>query len=99
MASLEMQSGPDGTSGAYRVATAEIIYYIPDQPDQLQTFVWQTLDIGPHFPRVTQFVSAWRAETKARLHSVRVSNGDSVTPLRFEPTSFGITPAPVAVPA
>ena len=96
MASREMPSGPDKGTGAYRVATAEIIYYIPDQPDQLQTFIWQTLDIGPDFPRVTEFVSAWREETKARLHSVRVSNGDTVTPILFDRISFGITPDPVS---
>jgi hypothetical protein len=26
----------------YRLTTAEIIYHMPDHPDLLQTFIWQT---------------------------------------------------------
>lgn len=31
----------------YRLTTAEILYHMPDYPDLLQTFIWQTLDIAP----------------------------------------------------
>ena len=28
----------------YRLTTAEILYYMPDHPDLLQSFLWQTYD-------------------------------------------------------
>lgn len=62
----------------YRLATAEIVYHMPDQPHQLQTFVWQTLDLAPEYPRIVEFVSRWRAEIKANLHSVRIARGDLI---------------------
>jgi uncharacterized protein Usg len=31
----------------YRLATAEILYRMPDNLDFLQTFLWQDLDIAP----------------------------------------------------
>lgn len=60
--------------GGYRLTTAEIIYHLPDYPALLQTFVWQQLDLAPHFPRLQQFLDFWHHNLEARLHSVRVAN-------------------------
>lgn len=91
MSSLEVQSSQDEQSGAYRLATAEIVYHMPDQPQYLQTFVWQTLDLAPEFPRVMQFIANWRDEIRANLHSVRISTRDSVTPVIIDRAKFGVT--------
>ena len=57
---------------AYRLTTAEILYYLPDHPALLQSFVWQHLDIAPRFPVLTRFLDFWAREIDGRLHSVRV---------------------------
>ncbi len=57
------------------LVTTEVLYYIPDHPRLLQTFMWQTMDQAPKFPRVEQFLDFWRREIEAVIHSVRVSHG------------------------
>lgn len=70
---------------AYRLSgacllTAEVLYYMPDHPNLLQTYLWQTLDEAPRFPRLQQFLMFWKAEIEAVIHSVRVAHGDPLTP-------------------
>ena len=64
----------------YRLTTAEILYHMPDHPDLLQTFIWQTLDIAPEFPRIRRFLDFWRSSIEVTLHSVRVANVPLVSP-------------------
>jgi uncharacterized protein Usg len=51
----------------YGLATAEILYRMPDHPRFLQTYIWQDYDIAPEFPtraltaRSTAFASAIRS--------------------------------------
>ncbi len=54
----------------YRMTTAEILYHLPDNPDVLQTFVWQQLDLAPKFPALHKFLDFWNREIEGRLHSV-----------------------------
>ena len=61
-----------------RLTTAEITYYMPDHPNLLQEFLWQTLDEAPRFPRIRQFLDHWRREIDAVIHSVRVSCVDEI---------------------
>jgi uncharacterized protein Usg len=56
------------------LATTEVLYYLPDYPDILQSFTWQTLDEAPKFPRVQKFLDYWRAHIDAVIHSVRLSH-------------------------
>lgn len=60
------------------LVTAEVLYYFPDHPKLLQTFMWQTLDVAPRFPRVSQFLDFWRREIEAVIHSVRVARGEAL---------------------
>lgn len=57
----------------YRLATAEILYRLPDHPGLLQTFVWQDYDIAPGYPVLQRFLDFWRREIEGPLHSVRVA--------------------------
>lgn len=64
----------------YRLATAEVLYYMPDHPALLQSFVWQTLDLAPTYPRIQKFLDFWRREIDAVIHSVRLANGELLAP-------------------
>ncbi len=65
-----------------RLTTAEVLYYMPDHPKLLQSFMWQTLDVAPEYPRVHSFLDYWRKEIQAVIHSVRLSTVGIVTPAR-----------------
>lgn len=64
----------------YRLTTAEIIYRLPDYPALLQTFVWQTMDRAPRYPRLARFLEYWEQNLDAPLHSVRVMGSRLVKP-------------------
>ena len=64
----------------WRLATAEVIYYMPDHPSLLQSFVWQTLDLAPKYPRIHQFLEFWRREIDAVIHSVQLATGETLAP-------------------
>jgi uncharacterized protein Usg len=61
--------------GGKRLATAEVLYYMPAHPSLLQSFLWQTLDQAPDFPRIQRFLEFWRREIDAVIHSVTISGG------------------------
>lgn len=72
----------DGVDGEFAqrlkgatLLTAEVLYYMPDHPSLLQTFMWQTLDEAPRYPRLSRFLDHWRREIEAVIHSVRVAHG------------------------
>lgn len=67
----------------WRLATAEVIYYLPDHPTLLQSFMWQTMDIAPEFPRMRRFLDFWKREIEAVIHSVRLASGESIQPAAF----------------
>ncbi len=66
----------------WRLTTAEVLYYMPDHPVLLQSFLWQTLDLAPEFPRLRQFLDHWKREIEAVIHSVRLASGETLAPAR-----------------
>lgn len=68
----------------WRLATAEVLYYMPDHPALLQSFVWQTLDLAPQYPRLHKFLEFWRAEIQAVIHSVRLATGEELAPAKIQ---------------
>ena len=67
----------------WRLATAEVLYYLPDHPSLLQSFVWQTLDLAPEYPRIHRFLNFWRREIEAVIHSVRLASGETLAPAKL----------------
>jgi uncharacterized protein Usg len=67
----------------YRLATAEIVYRMPDHRDLLQTFVWQQFDMAPEFPELRRFLDYWTANLDGPLHSVRVMHAGLIQPCKF----------------
>ena len=68
---------------SYRLTTAEILYRLPDHPDLLQSYVWQDLDLAPHFPVLRKFLEFWRHNLDGPLHSVRVGHTQLIKPAQF----------------
>ncbi len=66
----------------WRLTTAEVLYYMPDHPTLIQSFVWQTLDLAPRYPRMRQFLDFWKAEIEAVIHSVKLASGEELAPAR-----------------
>lgn len=64
----------------WRLATAQVLYYMPDHPKLLQTFTWQTLDLAPSYPRIHKFLDFWRREIDAVIHSVQLATGEILAP-------------------
>lgn len=67
----------------YRLTTAEITYRMPDHPNVLQTFVWQTMDQVPGYPRLAQFLNYWQANLDGELYCVRIAGGRSLEPAEW----------------
>ncbi len=67
----------------YRLATAEILYHMPDHPDLLQSYIWQKLDLAPQFPELRKFLDFWERELDGRLHSVKVASCALVRPAHW----------------
>ncbi|MES1200071.1 MAG: Usg family protein [Pseudomonadota bacterium] len=68
----------------WRQTTAEVLYYMPDHPSLLQSFVWQTLDLAPNYPRIHKFLEFWRREIEAVIHSVRLASGETLAPAQVQ---------------
>ncbi len=66
--------------GGERLTTAEILYHMPDYPGLLQSFLWQTLDSAPEYPRLLRFLDFWRREIDAVIHTVTVASAGTVQP-------------------
>ncbi len=71
-----------------RLTTAEVLYYLPDHPDLLQSFLWQTLDVAPEFPRIREFLDFWRREIEAVIHSVQISAVQQISPGQVRPVHW-----------
>jgi uncharacterized protein Usg len=67
----------------YRLTTAQIFYHLPDHPAFLQWFLWQHLDVAPDFPELKRFLDFWERSIDGKLHSVRVSRCDHLSPSDF----------------
>ena len=63
----------------YGLATANILYHMPERPRLLQTFVWQFYDVAPDYPRLFKFLDFWVAEIDGIIHSVEVAHKQLAT--------------------
>jgi uncharacterized protein Usg len=62
-----------------RLATAEILYHLPDYPDLLQSYIWQEYDHVPDFPELHRFLQFWQSNLDGKLHSVKLASVSFVT--------------------
>ena len=60
--------------------TAEVLYFMPDHRSLIQSFMFQTLDAAPGFPRLAAFLDHWRREVEAVIHSIRIAHSNWIGP-------------------
>ena len=63
---------PQPTLG-HQLVTVSVLYYLPDHPSLLNEFLWQTMDLGPRYPRIGAFLDFWRREIEATIKEVMIS--------------------------
>ena len=68
----------------YSLATAEIIYHLPDHPGLLQSFVWQHYDMEPDYPELHKFLDFWARNIDGKLHSVTVARRRLIGPPKHQ---------------
>ena len=62
----------------FRLATAEILYHLPDHPDLLQSYIWQEYDHIPDFPVLHNFLEFWEKNLDGKVHSVKLVCVESI---------------------
>jgi uncharacterized protein Usg len=68
----------------YGLATATILYRMPDHKHVLQTYIWQEYDLAPRFPVLLQFLDFWTRELEGPLHSVTVAHSRLIKPAEIK---------------
>ena len=64
----------------YGLATAHILYRMPDHRSLLQTYVWQNYDLFPKFPALQDFLAFWQEKLDGPLYSVTVAHSRLIKP-------------------
>lgn len=64
----------------WSLATAEIVYRMPDAQSVLQTYLWQDYDLAPKFPQLRKFLDFWTRELDGPIHSVRLAHARLLRP-------------------
>ena len=64
----------------YRLTTAEILYYLPDHPSLLQSYIWQDYDLFPEFPALKKFLDFWTRTLEGPLFKVSVAHSRLIKP-------------------
>jgi uncharacterized protein Usg len=57
----------------YRLTTAEIFYHNAENPQNLQSLIWQDYDLAPDYPELRKFLSYWSRHIDGIVHSVTVA--------------------------
>jgi uncharacterized protein Usg len=52
---------------------------LPDHPSILQSYVWQELDLLPHFPELKKFLDFWEHKIEGRLFQVKVMHAEAIS--------------------
>jgi uncharacterized protein Usg len=68
----------------YSLATASILYRMPDYPAILQTYIWQEYDLAPRFPELRRFLDFWTRSLNGPLHSVTVAHAVLFKPAEIQ---------------
>ncbi|WP_337185169.1 usg protein [Phenylobacterium sp.] len=68
----------------YGLTTAEILYWMPDHPSLLQSYVWQDYDLFPEFPTLRTFLDFWARTLDGPLFRVTVGHNRLIRPAELK---------------
>jgi uncharacterized protein Usg len=68
----------------YGLTTAEILYRRPDRKWLLQSYVWQSYDLFPKFPKLQEFLAFWQEKLEGPLFAVTVAHSRLIRPRDFK---------------
>jgi uncharacterized protein Usg len=88
MRDVDFRTVFSGDKAGYGLATANILYHLPERPKLLQSFVWQFYDVAPHNPRLIKFLDFWVAEIDGIIHSVEVAHRQLVRASEIQHARF-----------
>lgn len=58
------------------IVTVQVFYFIPNYRSLLNSFLWQTLDVSPRYPRIGRFLDFWRREIDAVIQDVVICDSN-----------------------
>lgn len=67
----------------YRLTTAFITYQMPDYLSLLQEYLWQEIDLPPHYPELERFLGFWEHNLDGPIHSVKIASTELIQPARI----------------
>lgn len=73
------------------LATAEILYHMPDHQSLLQTYIWQDYDMAPKFPKLLSFLDFWKRELDGPIHSVKICHARLLRPMELSYVNHELT--------
>ena len=71
-----MMATHQATQEDYRLTTVEIFYHSFDNPEDLQSLIWQDYDLAPDYPELRRFLTYWSRHIDGIVHSVRVAGAE-----------------------
>ena len=66
------------------IVLVNISYWLPDYTNIIQEFTWQTADIFPTYPRVSNFLQYWKDNIDVVINEVVLSTSISHTYRRVD---------------
>jgi len=67
----------------YSLVTLHVTYYLPDYSHLVNSFLWQTLDLRPDYPRIELFLDFWRREIDAVIKDILISDSEDFDSAKF----------------
>jgi len=55
---------------------------MPDHLSLLQEYIWQEIDLPPHYPELERFLAFWESHLEGPLHSVKIASAPLIQPAR-----------------
>jgi uncharacterized protein Usg len=68
----------------YSLATASILYRMPNHPALLQSYILQEYDLAPQFPELRRFLEFWTRNLDGPLHTVTVVHAQLFKPAEIQ---------------
>lgn len=73
----------------FGLATLFVSYRFPDSPGLVApSFIWQTHDECPHFPRISKFLDFWEVEIDGALDKVCIAHVPLVSTAQYKQLRF-----------